>query len=605
MPPHPTPHATPHPTPHPAPWRDRALPPGTDLPFVDTLVAPLDRYVPELRAALADGAYATAEHRALASGVKTLLTAFLHPRSRWHTDSGLLPPARRLLDQLATLQGADGLFGGDNLASPPDSSFTVNDVCVATQLIDAYGNSPEGEGGTGPAGLRAGLAAIRRAVTPALLTGGVHTPNHRWELCAALARLHRLDPDPRLPARVGQWLAEGVDLQPDGMYSERSPLYAAYVTNPSLLAVADALDRPELLDPVRRNLDAFARLFDEDGAVESVHSRRQDQRTAFDGAGFLLPYRRFAVREGRADYAAVVTGILARPVGAELAVGVLAETLLDPTLARPLPPSPPPTDPAAGAGPARIVLADSGLARWRTGRRTVTVYGGGDNARFPDIASGLATNPTFLRFRQGAAVLDAVRLSVNFFGLGPFRGDGLRVADDGRCSLTRTTTARFYQPLPEDRRHPGGGYELGGEGRFFAAMDFAHRPADEHRLRVDAEVVPTGAGVDVRLGLTGVPTSFVLELTFRGGGVLAGARPVPGSDAFELADGTGSYTVGEDTIRFGPGNGTGPAQPALFDDGERFTYLGARDTLPGTRVRITGRVPGAYTLTLTGAGPRP
>ncbi|MFJ7996331.1 hypothetical protein ACIQ7D_04040 [Streptomyces sp. NPDC096310] len=573
----------------------RTPPPETDLPFVDLLVAALDRYVPELRAALADGAYDTAQHRALAAGVKTLVTAYLTPRSRWHTDPGLLPPARRLLDQLGTLQGADGLFGGDNLASPPDSSFTVNDICLTTRLIDTHPGPADSPGGTELTRLRSGLTAIRRAVTPALLTGGVHTPNHRWELCAALARLHRIEPDPRLPARVGQWLAEEIDLQADGMYSERSPLYAAHVTNPSLLAVADALDRPELLDPVRRNLDAFAGLFDEDGTVESVHSRRQDQRTPFDGAGFLLPYRRFAVRERRADYAAIVTGILARPIGAELAADALAEILLDPTLARPLP-----IAPAAGPATARTVLADSGLARWRTGRRTVTVFGGGDNARFPDIASGLATNPTFLRFRQGAALLDAVRLSVNFFGLGPFRSESLRVADDGRCSLTRTSTAHFYQPLPAGRRRPGGGYELGGEGRFFAAMDFAHRPADAHRLRVDAEVVPTGSGVDVRFDLTGVPTSFVLELTFRAGGVLTGARRLPGSDAFELVDGEGGYTVGGDTIRFGPGNGTGPAQPALFDHGERFTYLGAEDSAPGTRVRITGRVPGVYTLTLTG-----
>ncbi|MFJ2211720.1 hypothetical protein ACIQVO_03310 [Streptomyces sp. NPDC101062] len=578
----------------------QAPPPRTDLPFVDRLVAPLDRYVPELRAALADGAYDTAQHRALASGVKALLTAYLTPRSRWHADPELLPPAQRLLDQLATLQGADGLFGGDNLASPPDSSFTINDVCIATRLIDTHAaraDAPDVPGGTGPTALRAGLAAIRRAVTPALLTGGVHTPNHRWELCAALARLHRIDPDPRLPARVDQWLAEEIDLQPDGMYSERSPLYAAHVTNPSLIAIADALDRPALLDPVRRNLDAFAGLFDEDGTVESVHSRRQDQRGRFDGAGFLLPYRRFAVRERRGDYAAIVTGILARPIGAELAADALAEILLDATLAQPLPVSP-----AAGPTDAWTVLADSGLARWRTGRRTVTVFGGGDNVRFPDIASGLATNPTFLRFRQGAAVLDAVRLSANFFGLGPFRSESLRVADDGRCSLTRTTTAHFYQPLPEERRRADGGYQLGSEGRFFAAMDFAHRPADEHRLRVDAEIVPTGSGVEVRLDLTGVPTSFVLELTFRAGGVLTGARPLPESDAFELVDGAGSYTVGGDTIRFGPGNGTGPAQPAHFDDGERFTYLGARDPAPGTRVRVTGRVPGVYTLTLTGEG---
>ncbi|MGR3932591.1 hypothetical protein [Streptomyces sp. BRA346] len=571
------------------------LGPGTDLVFVDALVGPLDRRVPGIVTDWTDGRYATAQHRLLAADAKALLTALACPRSRWHRDvETLLGPAQGLISQLTTLQGDDGLFGGDNLASPPDSSFTVGDVCVMTELIDTTGVRDLPQMGE----LYAALAGIRRAVTPALLTGGVHTPNHRWELCAALARLHRIEPDPRLPARIGQWLAEGIDIYPDGMYSERSPLYAAFVTNPSLLVIADVLARPELEEKVRRNLDAFAPLFDEDGTVESVHSRRQDQRMRFDGAGFLLQFRRLALRDSRGDHARLVTDILARGVDGEIAGHALAEVLLDPRLAGPLP-SAGPGRPAVG----QTVLADSGLARVRAGRRGVTVFGGSDNARFPRIASGLSTNPTFLRFRQGNAVLESLRLSVAFFGLGPFRSEGLYVRGEGRYALTQTTQAHFYQPLPAYRHRADGRYELGDEGRFFASMDFPHRPTDDHQLRIDADVDVTESGVDVRLDLRAIPTSYVLELVFRPGGTLKGVRPLSDPDSYELVEGTGSYTVGGDTIRFGPGNGSGPAQPTVFDDGEQFSYLGARDPVPGTRVCITGRVPSTYTLSLIGTQP--
>lgn len=569
-----------------APVRLGEFGPQADLRFVETLAETVDTHVGGL---LHTDSRAILQHRVLGARIKALTTAYLTPQSRWAGDGTLLVTAQEQVTALTAMQGGDGLFGGDNLASPPDSAFTVNDLCVTAELIGRAGR-PELEA------LQSGLTRILRSITPPLLAGGVHTPNHRWEICAALARLHRLVPDPELPARIDQWLAEGVDIQPDGMYSERSPLYASAVTNPSLLVVADALGRPELLEPVRRNLAAFAVLFDEDGIVESVHSRRQDQRKRFDGAGFLAQYRRFALSDRRPDYAALAAGILSRGIGGELAADVLAMTLLDPSLADPLvvPPAPGP------AAPTTTLFADSGLALVRSGRRVVTVYGGSDMHRHPHVISGLATNPTFLRFRHGAAVLESVRLAADFFSLGPFRSAGLRVEGD-RFLLAATSVARYYQPLPAEQRKPDGAYELGSEGRFFAAMDFTRRQADEHRLYIGAEIVPVDSGVEVRLSLEGVPTSFALELAFPTAGTLSGVSAVPGTDVFELVSGTGCYTVGDSAIRFGPGNGTGLAQPPEIDPGEVFTYLGADDTAPGRRVYVTGRVPGTYTLTLTGS----
>ncbi|MFD9195330.1 hypothetical protein ACFWCA_44870 [Streptomyces phaeochromogenes] len=569
---------------------------GTDVdePFLRALASGLDHHADHVVAAESGGHHETAQHRTLASGLRSLLTAYLYPGARRYADPELLDGAMSLFKRLDGRLGDDGLFGGDNLASPPDSSFTVSDVCVTTTLIDTLAVPDD----PGLARLRRSLAAIRRAVTPALLTGGVHTPNHRWELCAALARLHRLDPDPRLPARIDQWLAEGIDIQPDGMYSERSPLYAAHVTNPSLLAIADALDRPALLDPVRRNLDAFAELFDEDGVVESVHSRRQDQRKAFSGSGFLLLYRRFALREGRSDYGQIVTAIMRQGLVGEMAATALAEVLIDTSLALSLPTAQSGTE---RESPTETFLADSGLAHLRSGRHSLTVFGGTDSPRFPVIASGLSTNPTFLRFRRGDALLTSVRLSMDFFGLGPFRSEGLR-REGGRYHLARILRAGYYQPLPASRQRPHGDYELGSEGRFFAAMDFVHRPTDTLELEVAVDIEPTDRGADVRLTLEGPPTSYTLELTFPDGGILEGVRPVPGRPStFELAEGSGTYTVGRDRITFGPGSAAGPSGgPPLFDYGEQFTYLGARDDVPGRKVFLTGRIPGAHTLHLTG-----
>ena len=111
----------------------------------------------------------------------------------------------------------------------------------------------------------------------ALAEGGVHTPNHRWEICKALAHLNHLWPSRLLMARINDWLGEGIDQDAEGEYSERSPNYASEVTNRSLLAVARLADKPRLLDNVRRNLDLTLYRLQPNGEVETVQSRRQDQ----------------------------------------------------------------------------------------------------------------------------------------------------------------------------------------------------------------------------------------------------------------------------------------------------------------------------------------
>ncbi|MDG5806367.1 hypothetical protein P9869_27645 [Streptomyces ossamyceticus] len=570
------------------------MPAPLDHEFLRAAARAADRWAAPL-AARPDEEPAGEPHRALARRVKTLVAAHRSPDSALHGSDRAVAAATTHLTALRAAQTPTGLFaGGDNVQSPPDSAFTVNDVCDAHVL--AAGAGPDLHDVT------AALAEIAGAATESLVTGGVHTPNHRWELCAALARLHRSFPDQRLLDRVEEWLAEGVDIDADGQYSERSANYAAHVSNPSLLLLADILGRADLSDAVERNLTSTLDLIRPDGTVETVHSRRQDQRHPFPLAPYLPHYRLLAVRTGRGDLARAAR--LAASGGID-DPDLLARTLLTPDLARALP------APAAETLPRHRYLTTAGLAARATTTAHTVVYGGSDVPAHRRIRSGLACNPTFLRLFAGDAVLDAVRLSRGFFDLGPFRAAAMEQVADHRYRLTETLTAAYYQPLSKEDRRDDGDYRLVDEGRFSAAMAFPDRPRDEvtHTTRVEVDLREDGA--DLRIDISGPPVPWSLELTFRPGGAPEGAVPL-GDGRWCLTAGPMTYRAGDDEIRVeaaveagDPLAGPDRSDVLRYDPGQDHTVVGGTDATTGNRVYLGGLGPHTLTVALRAHRPAP
>ena len=557
---------------------------GIDLAFVARVRAALDGAVRAILDEAGGDAWGRLSHRELAERVKTLVAA---------GDDSLLGHAGRLVGTLRARQTASGLFrGGDNVDSPPDSAFSINDLAEAALLLRLPGRD-----GVAVKSLTAALDDLLAAATPALAGGGVHTPNHRWEISAALARLHRLAPRAALADRVEQWLAEGVDIA-DGLYSERSANYAAFVSNPSLLVVAEVFDRPELVDAVERNLAATLDLLLPDGSVETVLSRRQDQNRPFPLAPHLLPLRRVARLRGRGD--------LAWAAGVALAQGIVAPgdaaaaLLLDPALAETLP------APVEPARPRRRVFGEARLVMDHRPATTTVVFGGSDYPRQGRIRSGLANSPTFLRMYAGSVVLESARLSRTFFGLGPFRADRMTVREEAGttvATLGETVAAAYYQPLAAADRDAGGRYDLVDDGRFSAAMDFGRRARDEVALTTTIRVEVTDAGVSLTVDIDGAEVDWALELAFRPGGEISGAHPLDGARRWQLEAAPGGvpvrYQVGRDLLSVtvveasdGAGGPLAAAlEPPVYQPGEEYEFLGGTDASDGELLYLGGRVP--------------
>lgn len=534
------------------------------------------------------GSYARATLRRM----RRLATPFVWPDSTYFHNETLIAPIEALLAKVEADQLGDGTFrSGGNLHSPPDTAFLIEDmsVMVAGLRDDRHPKSQA---------IAARLTAMMRRAGPTLVTGGIHTPNHRWELSAALAKIDQVDPNPAYRARIDQWLAEGVDIDADGFYSERSSIYASEVSNPSLLALAHLPGLAGLRDLVRGNLQTTIALAEPfAGEVETVQARRQDQDQRRQTLhAYYLQYREMALLDGDSRFAGVARWI-ERSDSSRLG-DILADFVNAPDLARPLPAE---TQPF---GDLRRAFKTVGLVRERRGPISASLYAGSDwyadgqpSAFFNTIGSGLATNPTLMRLWKGSLVLDAVRLVPDFFNMGHFRPSQITMDPDGSVRLGGELAAPYYQPMPAERRRADGAYALSPsvDGRFNSALDFSHRPASFRRLGVQIRVRPEVDGYRVLFESSGEEAVDVtLELTLRDGGVLEGAREL-GDGGFHLVDGQASYRLGDQSLLIGPGNGDGPVK---VSSGEVYSWAGGRLQLPGKRLYITGRTPLRYELRL-------
>ena len=545
------------------------------------------------------------ENRTNGARLSALAASYTSAVSRFHHDARLLPALHRLVEMMQENQLPDGLYDSGNLDSPPDSAFILETLCQAQrQLVDDA--SPT------TIALREQLRTVILNTAEGVRTGGIHTPNHRWHVCAALAHVHRLYPDAKWVARIDDWLGEGIDLDTDGQYAERSPHYTAEVVNPALVTLALLLDRPALLEPVRRSLEAQLYLLEPDGELETVASRRQDQRAGPREYiwSHYMSYRLLAVRDGNGVFAAVARWIerdfLANTMATRSPNAPLAQWLDFAELARELP--------ASTALPETYtrVFPGMALARVRRESTSATIYGGSDAPTGLGLGSGLATNPTFFKFRKGAAVLESVRMTPAFFSTGFFYSNGLHAAE-GRYQLQQTVNVPYHLPLPAAYRNAQGDYKLSDDGRYFSKLDFEHRPKQFRTLRSTVAIAERHAGFDLEFAVDGPAGVLVtVELTFRRDGKLEGVAALPETidprgtragataaeeraESFILARGMGKFTAGADTIEFGPGTSAGA--PGRME-GEDYTWINGHLRTQGQRVYLTGATPFRYTLTI-------
>ncbi len=573
-----------------------ALPAGASPDGPDVFASLIKANDTLARNALTEPGLNTRGARGLGEQIMIFAAAFTNQQSQLHHDQRLIAALDEHCVALRAIQRDDGLFDMGNLDSPPDSAFVLKTLARA-QFFLVRNATPETEP------VRKRLKELILTTAEGVRLGGVHTPNHRWAICSALAQVHQLYPDPAYVARIDEWLAEGLDINADGEWSERSPNYNGHVNNPSTLETSAILQYPALMEAVRRNLEMSLYYTEPNGELETLASRRQDQDPRLRKYlwEYYVPYRYLAVADQNPRFAAAARRI-ERDFLTELGkdAGNMSSALVSmlqfPEMLEAMPADTGLSDEYAK------VFGLSGLARIRRGDVTATIFGGNDWHLGLGAGSGLSTNPTFFKMRKGAAILESIRLTPIFFNTGFFYPEGLKVVGENTYELTQTVAVPYHQPLPAERRSPDGDYPLTPDGRIFFKLDFPARQQDWKTITIKVVIRENAGAFDLDFdiqGLSDVPVA--LELCFREGGTLVGVEKNSvatfgdAKDSFFLKEGHGSYTVGDDRITFGPG---GFAATRIRMEGLEYANYNGRLRAEGQRVYITGKTPFRYTLSL-------
>jgi len=159
--------------------------------------------------------------------------------------------------------------------SPPDTAFLVQLLCPVLSLARRLADQKNAIARQ----VAQGLDEVVLSAAQGIIGRGFRTPNHRWVVCSALSQAMTLFPSLDARPYVDSILAETIDINADGEYSERSTGIYSAVCNRSLRFIADHFGRPDLLESVRSNLNFMASMMDADGTIPTSISRRQDKGT--------------------------------------------------------------------------------------------------------------------------------------------------------------------------------------------------------------------------------------------------------------------------------------------------------------------------------------
>lgn len=484
--------------------------------------------------------------------IQNLSVAFILTKSAYYHSESLIDSMEIALNYLLKMQHSDGTIDllSTNFHSTPDLGFSVEPMAIAYKLL-------ERDNSLKTLKLRAGIKEFLIKGGEALAVGGIHTPNHRWVVCMALARIHELFPNEKYIARINEWLAEGIDIDPEGQYNEKSTAVYTPLTNRTLITIARLMNKPELYEHVKKNLVLTKYLIHSNGELVTETSRRQDQYLARTSDIYLYPYVFMIAKFDNDEFKQIVNTMYGW-YGDKLKTNLMAPLLEDNSL-------------SFSFSPKKYELKYDtlfplqGMARWSDGSQDASI---------------IHQNSTLFTLHRKDAVLQSVRYASAFFGKGQFKSDSIFKIDGG-YKLVQYLEGPYYQPFPID--------SIKKYGSDWDKMPRNNRIKSEvQKIKYQLIAKQLNGTWNLHFSINGTDrVPCAIELVFRNGGVLSGVeKSSKSNDVYFLSGKEGKYESKEASITFGPG----------MKSHEWTEIRGAEPKTPGQSVHLTTYTPLNFTL---------
>jgi hypothetical protein len=478
-----------------------------------------------------------ADHGSNASLLATACYAFLCDGSDLERDDELFERIQKSIAFQRNWQRPTGLIDliSVNWESPPDTGFAVQIfapvVAFARRLSDNNDRAAE---------IAETLGEFVRTAATGMIGRGFHTPNHRWVVCSALSQAMTLYPNVGAREYVDSILAETIDINADGEFTERSTGIYNAVCDRGLRFMADHLNKPELLDDVRKNLEIMTHLFHDDGTVVTSISNRQDRGTRLVPVGIAESFFDMANRDGDGRWASIADKLVAKGLDAPHSPWLIQPFAQNPEYRTAhLQRSPIPDNYTK-------LYPVSGLWRVKRGKLSATAATG---------------NRTVFALRYGDVDLTAIKLSGTYINTTNFEADTIEAIPNG-IRLTQHGGQRQIHQHSPGTRLPG--YDLplnkpvpiGTFGEVRGTRERWTLPT----IDLTVELTEVDKGFDLCYttegGLDRVPVE--IEFAFEAPGDWETANqviPVSNGQSSILKSGMGIFHRGSEGISINPGSG--------------------------------------------------
>ncbi|TYP79280.1 hypothetical protein [Paenibacillus methanolicus] len=388
----------------------------------------------------------------IANFIHVSIPLVAHPNSSFRRDAELLRRIQEQIDYLRRIQLPSGCISliACNIDSPPDTAFAVHSVALCYQAA-VKSRIPELEG------VIQGMRQFMEHTLPCLLTGGIHTPNHRWVLCGALALLYEIFGDEALKKRAFDYIGEGFDMNAAGEWTERSNAIYNPICNLFLYHAGRVFQYEEAYASIRQNLSMMRYMLHPGGAVVTEYSSRQDLgEIMMLNEDYEVICRLMAAKDGNPQFGALANLAAANRDGKgksvlyelvfpdEMKRGRSASSLKDlpdrytvllneGARAR-----------VSGTIPPIRQAVHSGapIVRHRNGKLSVTLMSGQEN---------------FLYVQYGSARIVGIKLSLGWFGIAGVPFSDLKRIDESRYELSLQLEGSYRGPLDHSLAASAGG----------------------------------------------------------------------------------------------------------------------------------------------------